>query len=342
MFIRNAWYVGAWSSDVQQQPLGRRICGDPVVFFRDESGAVGGLEDRCCHRGAPLSLGSVVELGLQCGYHGLVFEKSGRCVRVPGQDMVPQRARVKSYPVVEKDEIVWIWMGEPAKADVGKILDYPWNNDPLNWPYKKATYPIRGNYMLMIDNLMDLTHVGFVHRKTIGGTPSSHVDAKMTITRSDQGLKFVRWLLDSIPPPTYSKAVAFKGNVDRWQEFEFVAPGFVLVWTGAVDAGRGAVDQNKRGGGFALRSLHALTPETETSCHYFWTAANGYRQDDPQATEVLFSELAAAFLEDKVIVEAQQSRLQELGEQDLVGIASDSARVHMRRVVERLIAQESA
>jgi phenylpropionate dioxygenase-like ring-hydroxylating dioxygenase large terminal subunit len=340
MFIRNAWYMAAWASEVLQQPLGRRICGDPVVLFRDRSGAVAALEDRCCHRSAPLSLGSVVDQGLQCGYHGLIFEKGGRCVHVPGQDHVPQKACVKSYPIVEKDEIVWIWMGDPAKADVGKIIDYPWNNDHKNWPYQKATYPVQGNYMLMVDNLMDLTHVGFVHQKTIGGTPASHVDAKMTVTRTEQGLKFVRWMLNSVPPPTYVKAVGFKGNVDRWQEFEFIAPGFVLVWTGAVDAGTGAYDQNKREGGFALRSLHALTPETETSCHYFWSAANGYRQDDPLTTEQLFSELAAAFLEDKVMVEAQQSRLLELGADRLVDIASDSARVHMRRTVDRLIEQE--
>jgi vanillate O-demethylase monooxygenase subunit len=163
----------------------------------------------------------------------------------------------------------------------------------------------------------------------------------MTVTRTEHGLKFVRWMLNSVPPPTYIKAVGFKGNVDRWQEFEFIAPGFVLVWTGAVDAGTGAYDQNKREGGFALRSLHALTPETETSCHYFWSAANGYRQDDPQTTEQLFSELAAAFLEDKVMVEAQQLRLQELGADRLVDIASDSARVHMRRTVDRLIEQEA-
>jgi vanillate O-demethylase monooxygenase subunit len=339
VFIRNAWYIAAWAHELAGQPLARRICDQPVVLFRDAAGAPAALQDRCCHRGAPLSFGTVVDRGLQCGYHGLIFDGQGKCVHIPRQDSVPAQARVRSYPLVEKDRILWIWTGDPDKADAAEILDYRWNVD---WPTRMAAYPVAGNYMLMVDNLMDLTHVGYVHSRTIGGTPAAHTDARMQVTRTERGIKFVRWLLDSVPPPTYVKAVGFKGRVDRWQEFEFVAPGFVLVWTGALDAGSGAYENpEKRQGGFSLRSIHALTPETPTSCHYFWTAANGYRQDDPQATETLFAELDAAFMEDKLIVEAQQARLSELGDGGLVDIASDSARIHMRRIVDRLIGKEA-
>ena len=147
-------------------------------------------------------------------------------------------------------------------------------------------------------------------------------------------------MLNSLPPPTYVKAVGFQGRIDRCQRFEFVAPGSVLQWTGATDAG-GYRDGDTSDSKLAFRLYHGLTPETETSCFYFWSAANGFRQDEPAATELFFEQVAAAFLEDKTVVEAQQERLTELGEAALVDIASDSVRLHMRRTMERLQTEDS-
>jgi len=134
MLLRNAWYIGAWADEIGgERPLARRICNDPIVLFRDGMGRVAALADRCCHRAAPLHLGTVVEEGIQCGYHGLVINGSGRCVRVPGQQKIPDDARVRSYPVIEKDQMVWVWMGDPAKSDQANIVDYPYHNDPRRW-----------------------------------------------------------------------------------------------------------------------------------------------------------------------------------------------------------------
>lgn len=341
MFIRDEWYIAAWGDEVGgDKPLARRICGDPVVLFRDASGSVGALFDRCCHRGAPLQYGCVTDRGLQCGYHGLVFDRSGACVRIPGQERIPSKAFVHSYPTVEKDGFVWIWMGEAARADAGRIIDYPYHTDAVHWPHRHTMYPIQANYMLMVDNLMDLTHLGYVHPSTIGGNPAIHVEAEMRTEPKPNGLKFTRWMRNSLPPPTYVKAVGFQGRIDRWQEFEYVAPGHVLQVSGAVDAGGGdaAYANGIPDGGLIFRLFHGLTPETETSCHYFWSVANGYRRHDPQATEQLFSEIAAAFQEDKGIVQAQQARLSETGETGLVDIVTDKARLHMRRVVESRLA----
>lgn len=338
MLLRNAWYIGAWADELGDKPLARRICGDPVVLFRNGSKAAA-LVDRCCHRAAPLHLGSLVEAGIQCGYHGLVFDTTGRCVSIPGQKLIPQDAQVRSYPTVERDQLVWLWMGDPTLADPTKIVEFPYHNDPAHWPKKHAVYPIKGNYMLMVDNLMDLTHLGYLHARTVGGNPAAHVEADMKTVRTSTGLKFTRWLRNSLPPPSYVKAAGFEGRVDRCQEFEFVAPNTVLQWTGATDAGT-ATDDPQRDFRFQFRLFHGLTPETETSCFYFWSAANGYRQNDPEATEQLYREIAPTFLEDKEMVEAQQGRLDELGERGLVDIASDANRMHMRRMVERLIASE--
>ena len=341
MLVRTAWYIGAWADELGDKPLARRICGDPVVLFRNGSGNAAALVDRCCHRAAPLHLGSLVEAGIQCGYHGLVFNATGRCVAIPGQKLIPQDAQVRSYPTVEKDQLVWLWMGDPALANPAKIVDFPYHNDGGHWPNKHAVYPINGNYTLMVDNLMDLTHLGYLHARTVGGNPSAHVKADMKTVRTLTGLKFTRWMRNSLPPPSYVKAAGFQGRVDRCQEFEFVAPNTVLQWTGATDAGT-ATDNPHRDFRFQFRLFHGLTPETETSCFYFWSAANGYRQNDPEATEQLYREIAPTFLEDKEMVEAQQRRLEELGEQGLVDIASDANRMHMRRIVERLIVSEQS
>jgi vanillate O-demethylase monooxygenase subunit len=163
----------------------------------------------------------------------------------------------------------------------------------------------------------------------------------MKTTRTSTGLRFTRWMRNSVPPPSYVRAAGFTSRVDRWQEFEWVAPSSVLQWTGAADAGTGTYE-GKREGGFQFRLFHGLTPETETSCLYFWSCANGYRQNEPAATEQLYQEIAPTFVEDKAMVEAQQIRLSELGEQGLVDIASDANRMIMRRFIERLITEENS
>ena len=340
MFVRNAWYIAAWADELEQKPLARRICNEPVVLFRDHDGRAAALVDRCCHRAAPLSRGDVVPAGLQCGYHGLTFDGSGKCVAVPGQSRIPDSLRVRSYPLVEKNQLVWIWMGEAARADTSLILDFPYHDDHAHWPNKHDCYPIKASYMLMVDNLMDVTHLGYLHARTVGGNPLTHVTAEMHTDHTPTGLKYTRWMKNSMPPPSYVKAAGFKGRVDRWQEFEWVAPSSILQWTGAADVGTGA-EQDRNGVGFQFRLFHGLTPETESSCFYFWSCANGYRQNEPEATEQLYREIAPTFVEDQEMVEAQQARIGELGEPGLVNIASDTNRVIMRRFIERLLAQEN-
>ena len=339
MFIRNAWYVAAWADEVSDTPLARRICNEPVVLFRDKQGKAAALLDMCCHRGAPLSIGKVTDLGIECGYHGLTFDGAGCCVRIPGQDKIPDRARVRNFPLVEQDGFLWIWMGDAAKADTSSIVSYPWHNDTENWPHKHTMYAIKGSAMLMVDNLMDLTHLGYVHGSTIGGNPMTHVEAKMETTRTPMGLKFTRWMLNSLPPPTYVRAVGFQGRIDRAQKFEYIAPGSILQLSAADEAGtyaNGLPDNSK----LQFRLFHGLTPETETTCFYFWSTANGFRPGDPATTDQLFNEIAGAFKEDLTVVEAQQARLTELGENALVDIVTDAARLHMRRTVDRLLAED--
>ena len=321
--------------------LARTIMNEALLFFRDANGKVGCVEDRCCHRGAPLSHGKVVENGLQCGYHGLVFDVNGKCVEIPGQDNIPPMAKVKSHPVVERQEFIWVWMGDPALADESKIVDWHYHDDPKKYPHRKATMPIKINYMMMIDNLMDLTHLGYVHTKTIGGNPKAHVNAKMETERTEHGARYIRWMLDALPPPTYVKGAGFTGKIDRWQEFEYIVPGSVRQWSGALEVGRGAYE-NRDQDGFHLLLYHGITPETENTSFYFWSAANGYRQDDPTATDELYTEVYPTFVEDVVIMEGQQQRLDADPDRPLLAIKADNALTHARRAFQKALDEERA
>lgn len=341
----NAWYHAAWTHEVGQTPLARTLLNEEVVLFRDADGKACALEDRCCHRATPLRLGDVVTEGLRCGYHGLVFDGAGQCVVIPGQEKIPPQAKVRSYPIFEKQEIVWIWMGDPALADEAKLyVDFPWNDDHQNWPHHHDMFEIECNFMLLIDNLMDLTHIPYIHRNTIGGgDQAGQVNATMDVKPTDTGVHYIRWMERITPPPTYVKGAGFADGVlvDRWQEFEYVVPSTVVQWTGALEDGRGARQNREQSGGFNLRLYHGATPKTESSCYYFWTPLNGYKPKDEAATKALHQEISITFKEDLEFLESQQASMAATPDGAYVNIKHDVARLPARRAIERMIRAET-
>src|SRR4029078_145669 len=207
MLLGNGGYAAIGSRDLNEQPVGQTFLNDTVVLFRNASGQVGALEDCCCHRAAPLSMGEVAGEHLSCGYHGLKFDLMGNCVEVPGQSEVPAGARVRSYPVHEKNQLVWIWMGDAAKADIAKIPDMPWLSSP-KWEATPGRLYVKTNYQFILDNLLDLTHVAHVHKKTIAGDPREATTPTKT-ERLNDGVRVGRWMIDFVPPPLFAKAGNF-------------------------------------------------------------------------------------------------------------------------------------
>src|ERR1700674_1138997 len=182
VYLRNAWYVAAWSDDLGDgQLLGRTIMKQPIVLYRKSDGNVAALEDRCPHRFAPLHMGKIVKGDcVQCPYHGLEFNSSGECVLNPhGTKNIPPRARVRSYPVTEKHKAIWIWTGEGA-PDLSKVPDFSvLDNVPEMHATKRDHIPIRANYELIIHNLLDLSHGSFLHEGILGN--SETVEAEITV-----------------------------------------------------------------------------------------------------------------------------------------------------------------
>ncbi len=338
MFLKNCWYVAAWDHEIAEGFLARTILDEPVVLFRAADGRPVALEDRCCHRHLPLSMGRLVGDTLQCGYHGLAFDFDGKCVEIPGQSKIPPDARIDAYPVVERYRWIWIWMGDPALADDSLIPDYHWNDDP-DWVAYGDVFHVEGDYRLLVDNLMDLSHIQFLHASTLGG--GSDVDATIKVERGDGKIHVSRWVLDTPPAPLYAEALQTNGHVDRWQNIYYTPPAHVVIDAGSAMAGTGA-PEGDRSQGAETYSNHTLTPESEFSTHYFWHHARNFRMDDDALTERLRGMFSSALQEDVVAIGAQQHAMHTSPGASEIDINSDNSAVQARRLLASVIAEEGA
>jgi phenylpropionate dioxygenase-like ring-hydroxylating dioxygenase large terminal subunit len=337
MFLRNAWYPAIWSNELKNRPIGRTFLDDKVVLFRNASDQAAALVDCCCHRAAPLSKGEVAGEYLACGYHGLKFDVTGQCVEVPGQQHVPRGAKVRSYPVHEKWNVVWIWMGDPAKADASNIPDLHWLADP-KWTATPGYIHLKSNYQFVIDNLLDLTHVAYVHKTTLAGDPREATTPTKT-ERLPDGVRVGRWMLDFLPPPLFAKAGNFKGNVDRWQFATWKPPSIVYLDVGCAKAGTGA-PEGDRSQGISIWSSHLITPETEHSSHYMFCYARDFSLGDPDMSKLLYEGSRATFLEDVDMLEGVQANRTGGSLEGLIDVGADAAQLQARRMLNGMISAE--
>ncbi|HEY8581037.1 MAG TPA: aromatic ring-hydroxylating dioxygenase subunit alpha [Beijerinckiaceae bacterium] len=341
MFLKNLWQVAAFSAELKDAPLARTLLGEEVVLFRDAAGAPVALLDECPHRLAPLSLGKVVDGALQCGYHGMRFDAGGACVHAPGQDRIPSKARVRSFPVVERHAFVWIWMGDPAAADDALVPDFFWMEDPA-WAISEGYHHVAANYQLLNDNLLDLSHETFVHSHTIGN--AAVADSPLTVTLDgERTVRAHRDMLNCEPPPFYVKAAGFTGRIDRWHTTIFTPPAFHVIENGSMPAGSDKEEARRNGLTRERRVLNLITPETEASSHYFWAIARCYALKDRELTDYIRVEVARTFDEDKLVLEAQQRRMKGAHFDTFpVTLRADAGAVQARRMLARLLAEQAA
>ena len=339
MFLQNAWYAAIWSKDLPPaEPIGRIYLNEPVVLFRTASGTPVALEDRCCHRGAPLSRGRCLKETIECGYHGLQFNINGACVHIPGQSHIPPGAGVRSYPLCERHNVVWIWMGDPQKVDENKIPNYSWLDDS-NWVAATGYIHMKGHYQLLVDNLLDFTHVSYLHKNTLSSDPAE-ATVPIKVERTENSVSVERWITGLDAPPLFAKAGGFDGEVDRWQTTTWLAPSTLAFDVGCAEAGTGAEEGN-RSCGISIWSMHLITPETETSSHYHWGYVRNFALDDPSMTQVLHEGAEATFMEDVVMIEAQQQHLNGGSIEGMMDINADNPPLQMRRIMDELITAES-
>ncbi|MGF6837461.1 vanillate O-demethylase monooxygenase subunit [Paraburkholderia youngii] len=342
MFPKNAWYVACMPDEVADKPLGRQICGEPMVLYRNAEGAVVALEDFCPHRGAPLSLGFVRDGTLVCGYHGLEMGCQGKATGMPGQ-RVNGFPSIRHYPVIERYGFVWVWPGDATQADAAKLHHLEWA-ESAEWAYGGGLYHIRCDYRLMIDNLMDLTHETYVHANSIGQKEIDEAAPK-TVAEGDT-VRTSRFMENVAAPPFWK--MALRGNgladdvpVDRWQICHFTPPSHVLIEVGVAHAGHGGyhAPADKKASSIVV---DFITPETETSIWYFWGMARNFRPDDAALTASIREGQGKIFSEDLEMLERQQQNLLRWPERNLLKLNIDAGGVMSRRVIDRLVAQERA
>jgi len=338
MFVKNSWYVAAWSEDVgSNQPVARTVIGEPLVLFRNADGSVAALEDRCAHRRMPLSLGRVTGDGrLVCTYHGLTYDGTGACVLVPGQDS-PGGIRIRSYPVEERANMVFVWMGPPTLADISEIPDCSWLEDPRHQATKLYRHA-DANYLLLNDNLADLLHVAYLHIPSGGGSEDMG-SAETDLAFADDGYHFVRKTNDIPAAGGYGRLSNARGNIDRWHLVDFRGPSFYRIHTGVAEAGSGGAESTlpTGQGRWAIMPHHFITPETENSTHYFQVVAHEW---EPSSDSWRF--LNAVIDEDVWAIQHQQASLDSDPEIRMQEIASDGPMYAMRDIVERMVVAETA
>jgi phenylpropionate dioxygenase-like ring-hydroxylating dioxygenase large terminal subunit len=337
--LKNAWYVAAWSDEVSDSPVERRIIGERVVLYRRGDGAPVALTGLCPHRRLPLAMGRVEGDLISCGYHGLTFGPDGQCVRVPCQQNVPAGADLQSYPLEERYGLIWIWMGDPAKADPATIVEIPNWGDP-DWGYNRGpAMRYDCNYLLITDNLLDPSHVAWVHQSSFGDTSCEAVP--LQAKRDELGMTVSRWIMDAPVAPFYRDLVPFDGNADRLQSYEVRYPSNAIIKAVFVPAGQGGAGTSPDpDDSFLMDSYNFITPEDERTSRYYWFQLRNVRPDDDALSQQMSEGVLAAFSEDLAILNAVQQGIDEAGE-DYVSIASDAGALRFRHELARLIAAES-
>jgi vanillate O-demethylase monooxygenase subunit len=335
--LRNRWYCAALSSEIGSAPLGRILLNEPVVMYRTADGVAVALEDRCCHRRAPLSRGKVEGDNLRCGYHGLLYAPGGQVIWAPGQDKLPPGAGVRSYPLCEKHGWTWIWMGDPALADPATAPAFHWYDKP-GWASCGGCLPVGSNYLLLVDNLLDLSHLAFLHINTIGAGNDTNPDLNW-----ERGADFVRGVrvARNLAPSQRQIVQGDNFATDVTKVMTFTPPANVVIEITNVEAGKRAGDPACRLH-HQLIVLDSMTPETDRSCHYFWGSCRDFRTDDPAFSELIRSSTVKAFTEDKEMLEAEQRIIDLNPAAPQIDLIGDAGGLQARRMVDRLLANEDA
>jgi vanillate O-demethylase monooxygenase subunit len=338
MFIRNAWYVAGWSSDFGHALHPVRYLGEEIVIYRTSDGKPVALEDACPHRKLPLSKGRLDGDTVECGYHGLTFDCTGTCVRAPTQEtMIPKRAVVRSYPVVDRWNILWIWMGDAGKADPDEIFHIENFDNPTWGKTPCASMDVACDYLYVTDNLLDPSHVAWVHVSSFAGAGTE--DQPLEVEVLESGVLVSRWMYDRPPPPYYAELVAFDGNCDRKQHYECQLPAIAINKSIFAPSGTGGPDKALHEQAFVNISYNFMTPIDENNTRYFWFQHRNTAPDDEEVSRKMFAGAKMAFEEDREIL-TYVHRGMDNPKTPYINLGLDAGAMRFRKLVERRIEQE--
>jgi len=346
--VRNQWYVAAYGREIGRREeggerLSRTICGESILFWRTEAGEVTAMSDRCVHRRFPLSEEPSHLVGdtVVCGYHGFTYGADGGCVAVPGQTRIPRTARLKTYPVVEQDSLVWVFIADAEQADATRIPRAPWLHQE-GWTVVSGMEPLAARASLLIDNLMDLSHETYLHGGFIG-TPEVAETPITTQVDEEAGIVYVsRHMDDAECPPFYAKSTGITGRITRWQDIEFTPPCLYKLHSRIAPVGVLPNEDGTDPDAFHVEVVYVITPETESSTHDFWMVARDFALDDQEVSDFLRENNRAVVLQDVTALDVLEQVLagEPDGYQEL-SINIDTGGLAARRLIARLAEQHA-
>lgn len=332
-YPRECWYVAATSDEVGRHLLARRLLGRPVVLYRRRSGAVVAMHDRCAHRAFPLSRGTLEDDRVVCGYHGFAYDDDGRCVRVPSQPNAPYGACVPTFGVHEDPPFVWIWLGRADRAARQPPPRLPWLASD-GWALSGGMLHVAANYMLLHENVLDLTHLQYVH-PGISPVALRSVAPPHRVEVTERSVSYSR----DLPPAPLAAWQADVTGLPRERETRqresgrFVSPG---LWTGGWEI----ADASDGGRAYRLAFAYAFTPDGPSGTHVFWRGGRDFAAESSAAGERMTSVFEGVFGRRKEVLEAIEANVgleREVGE---VNVVADAAALQARRIVARMLAGE--
>jgi nitrite reductase/ring-hydroxylating ferredoxin subunit len=339
-FLYNAWYCAAWSTELREKPIGIRMLNEQIVLYRDSGRRAVALSGRCPHRFAPLSRGTVKGDEIECCYHGLRFNRTGACVFNPhGRNLIPPRARLKAFPIVERHGALWIWMGEADRADPAAVPDFNFVGDPEHWTSVTGYLKINAPYELVIDNLLDLSHGAYLHVNTLGLDPELSTGLTMDHSFETEGTTVhSNYTVRKVPPTPLFK-LFYSPPIGDLYAFMRWLPASSLILDISM-----SLPGEPRGSGVRIPSAHFIAPETEDTCHYFWALSRNVELDDEAKTRAMGETAMFAFeKEDEPVIHACFSMMEgkEFFSLKPAILETDAAAIRARQVLKKLIAEQS-
>lgn len=338
-FLKNAWYVVAWADELKAGAvISRTLLGEPVALYRGEDGVAAALRDRCPHRFAPLSAGKVTGSDIFCGYHGLGFSSAGKCVSNPHGPL--PRATVDTFPLVERHRALWIWMGDKAAADDQKIPDLDFLGDTPATAFSSGNLLSgQADYLLYVDNLIDLSHVDYLHADTLGG--GLITSSGQNMVEEDDRIEVVYDMPEGNIAPFFVQLTngALNEKARSFQTLTWYAPTMIRIYSGAIPEGGEEADA------FATDGIHFLTPETENSTHYFFALTRNFQVENQSLTDMITDATVSIFeTQDRPMIEKVAARMgsDEFWSLKPALFSVDRAAVRVRRKVEEMVAKEQA
>ena len=336
--------MAAYSAEIGEELFARTICGQPMLFWRTETGAVTAVSDRCVHRRFPLSQAPsrLVDGQIVCGYHGFTYGADGRCVAVPGQTRVPRTARLSHFPTVEQDSFVWVFVGDAERADASAIPRAPYLDSP-DWTVVRGMEPLAARFGLLVDNLLDLSHETYLHGGYIG-TPEVAATPISTEVDEENAVVYVsRHMDDAECPPFYATSTGLSGRIARWQDIEYTPPCLYKLHSRIAPVGSVPNADGSDPDAFHVEVVYAITPESEHSTLDFWMVARDFALDDDDVSAFLAENNRVVVMQDVVALNVlEQALAQEPAGYQELSINIDTGGLAARRMLKRMLAGPAA